>query len=47
MAAAQVILHDGVGLPDVKPAVEQIIEEDLKGIQDFSERLARGELSVW
>jgi S-adenosylmethionine synthetase len=47
IAAAQVILQEGVGLPDVQPAMEQIIEEELAGIHEFSKRLARGELRVW
>lgn len=47
IAAAQVILQDGAGLPDVQPAMEQIIEDELAGIHHFSRRLARGELRVW
>jgi S-adenosylmethionine synthetase len=46
VAAAQVILQDGVGLPDVQPAVEAIIEQELAGIHEFGKRLARGELPV-
>jgi S-adenosylmethionine synthetase len=47
VAAAQVILQEGVGLPDVQPAVEAIIEQELAGIHEFGKSLARGELSVW
>lgn len=47
IAAAQVILREGVGLPDVQPAVEAIIDQELANIHQFSERLARGELPVW
>jgi len=47
IAAAQVILQEGVGLPDVQPAVEAIIEQELAEIHEFGERLARGELAVW
>ena len=47
IAAAQVILQEGVGLPDVQPAVEAIIEQELAEIHEFQERLARGELPVW
>ncbi|MBI3467465.1 MAG: methionine adenosyltransferase [Planctomycetes bacterium] len=47
VAAAQVALLDGVGLPDVQPAVEAVIEQELAGIHRFCERLARGELPVW
>jgi S-adenosylmethionine synthetase len=46
VAAAQVVLQEGVGLPDVQPAVEAIIEQELAGIHEFGERLARGELPV-
>jgi len=47
IAAAQVILQEGVGLPDVQPAIEAIIGQELAGIHEFGERLARGEMSVW
>ena len=46
VAAAQVILQEGAGLPDVQPAIEAIIEQELAGIHEFGERLARGELPV-
>jgi hypothetical protein len=35
-----------VGLPDVQPAVEAIIEQELAGIHEFGERLPSGELPV-
>lgn len=47
IAAAQVILQKGVGLPEVQPAVEAIIQQELSGIHQFGERLARGDLPVW
>lgn len=47
VAAAQVVLHDGVGLPDVQPAIESVIEQELAGIHEFVGRLVRGELPVW
>jgi S-adenosylmethionine synthetase len=47
MTGAQVVLRPGVGLHDVRPAVEVVIEEELAGIHGFTERLARGEMSVW
>jgi len=47
IAAAQVILQKGVGLPDVQPTIEAVIEQELANIHHFSERLARGELPVW
>jgi S-adenosylmethionine synthetase len=45
-AAAQVILQEGIGLADIQPAVEAIIGQELAGIHEFGERLARGELPV-
>jgi S-adenosylmethionine synthetase len=47
IASAQVVLQPGAGLPDVKPAIEEIIDRELADIRTFTERLARGELSVW
>ncbi len=47
ITAAQVILEPGVGLSDVKTEIEAIVEQELAGVREFSERLARGELSVW
>lgn len=47
IAASQVILREGVGLPDVQPQVEAIVRQELAGIQHFSERLVRGEFAVW
>jgi S-adenosylmethionine synthetase len=46
VAAAQVILQEGVRLPDVQPAIEAIIGQELAGVHEFGERLARGELPV-
>jgi S-adenosylmethionine synthetase len=47
IAAAQVISQEGVGLPAVQHAVEAVIAQELAGIHEFGERLARGELPVW
>jgi S-adenosylmethionine synthetase len=47
IAAAKVILQDGVGLPDVQPAIETIIVQELADIATFQDRLARGEIPVW
>lgn len=47
LAAAQVVLREGIGLPDVQPAIEAIFEQQLAGIHEFSQRLVRGELPVW
>ena len=47
IAAAQVILRPGVGLPEVEPAVEELLQQELSRIQGFSERIIRGEFTVW
>jgi S-adenosylmethionine synthetase len=47
IAASQVILRSGVGLPDVEPAIREILEQELTGIYEFSRRIVRGEFSVW
>jgi S-adenosylmethionine synthetase len=47
IAAAQIVLRDGVGLSDVQSPIEAIIGEELAGVHEFGERLARGELPVW
>lgn len=47
MAAAQVILAEGVGLEDVHDPVAAIIDRELAGIRRFTRRLAQGELAVW
>jgi len=47
IAAAQVILQKGVALPDVQPAIEAVIEQELAEVREFGKRLSRGELPVW
>jgi len=47
MAAAQVILAEGVSLEDVRGPVTEVIDRELSGIRHFTGRLARGELAVW
>lgn len=47
VASAQVILASGVALPEVEPAIEAVIAEELATIDRFVARLTRGELSVW
>jgi len=47
MAAAQVILAEGVGLEDVRDPVAVVIDRELAGIRRFTRRLAQGELAVW
>jgi S-adenosylmethionine synthetase len=46
LAAAQVNLQPGVTLPDVAPAIEAIIAQQLAAIEAFTARLVRGELPV-
>jgi S-adenosylmethionine synthetase len=46
MAAGQLILDEGVALPDIRAAVETIFEEELAGLDGFRESLARGELPI-
>jgi len=47
VAAAQVILPEGVTLDDVRDPVAEVIDRELAGIQHFTERLIQGELKVW
>lgn len=47
VASAQVILKPGARLPDIAPAVEDIVQEELANIYQFTERLIRGEFPVW
>jgi S-adenosylmethionine synthetase len=46
LAAAEVIVKDGVLLPDVEPAVDAICKNELAGIHEFCQRIIHGELSV-
>lgn len=46
MAAAQVLLHDGHSLDEIRREVETIIAEGLTGMGDFCRRLALGEYPV-
>ncbi len=47
IAAAQVILAPGTTLADVASAVETLVQEELANIDTFTQRLARGEFTVW
>ncbi len=47
IAAAQLILEPGVGLPDVRPAVTALVAGALASLPAFIARLTRGELPVW
>ncbi len=47
MAAAQVILSNGVDLPDVKAPVSEVMDQELSSIQRFTNRLTKGEFTVW
>jgi S-adenosylmethionine synthetase len=46
MAAAQVVLQEGVTLPEVQSGVETVVAEELAGIRAFEQRLARGDFPV-
>ncbi len=47
IASAQLILEPGLALAAVRGDVEAVIEQELEGIYDFTQRLARGEFPVW
>lgn len=47
IVSAQVVLLQGVFLPDVREEVKEVIEGELTTIDNFTGRLARGELPVW
>ena len=42
----QVVLDDGVALPDVKAAIRQVVQGELEQLPTFRTRLARGEFPV-
>jgi S-adenosylmethionine synthetase len=46
LVASEVILKDGVLLPDVQPAVKAICQNEIAGIHEFCQRIIRGELSI-
>jgi len=47
IASAQLILEPGLELDAVRGDVEAVIENELANIYDFTDRLARGEFTVW
>ncbi len=47
IASAQVILAEGMSLPDVQEQIQAIIARELDSIYDFTQRLIRGEFQVW
>lgn len=47
ITSAQVVLAPGASLLDAQPVIESIIGNELADISAFTERLVRGELSVW
>jgi S-adenosylmethionine synthetase len=47
MAAAALILEPEVGLEEVQRSVAAVIDRELAGIHNFTQRLAQGELAVW
>ncbi len=47
IASAQLVTEPGVNLSNIKSDINDIIQSQLDGIEDFTMRLARGEMSVW
>ena len=47
IASAQVVLRQGTRLDDIAADVERIVQEELSNIYTFTDRLTRGEFSVW
>jgi S-adenosylmethionine synthetase len=47
IAAAQLILGEGVAMEAVQESVAAVIDRELAGIHSFTRRLAQGELTVW
>lgn len=47
IASAQLVTEPGVSLSSISSDIEDIIQSQLREINDFTSRLARGELSVW
>ena len=47
IASVQLILQPGVALAEVEPTVKHVIEHELATLDNFTARLARGELPVW
>ena len=47
IASAQLILEPGLELEPIRGDVEAVIENELAGIYDFTDRLAQGEFTVW
>lgn len=47
IASAQLILQPGGTLAQIAPQVEEVMEQELADIYSFTQRLTRGELSVW
>ncbi len=47
IASAQLVLESGLELGAIRSDVEAVIENELANIYDFTDRLARGEFTVW
>jgi len=47
IASAHLVLQPDVALDDIRGDVQEIIDRELADIYDFTDRLARGEFSVW
>jgi S-adenosylmethionine synthetase len=47
IASAQLILKDNVSLASIQRDVEAVIAQELADIYEFTDRLTKGEFSVW
>jgi S-adenosylmethionine synthetase len=47
IASAHLVLQPGVALDDIRGSVSDIIDRELADIYTFTDRLTRGEFSVW
>ncbi len=47
IASAQLILKDNVSLASIQRDVEAVIAQGLADINEFTDRLTKGEFSVW
>jgi S-adenosylmethionine synthetase len=47
IASAQLVTSPGVNLSNISSEIKDMIQSQLEEIDDFTMRLARGEMSVW
>jgi S-adenosylmethionine synthetase len=46
-ASVHVVLHSGLGLDEVSRDVQEVIHQELSGMDSLTMSLARGELRIW